>query len=168
MQASVPTTAVDNEYELFPEGTFVGELSGAELRERDDGRADLQVSFSNTAPFSENDPDTGGRTFSGKIAVVRDGINVTDVGDFSDQDLPWAIRKAGALFGGLAEAVGAGQRDEETGQVYLDVAQLLGALQDGDFAGESAVFEVTHFSFTPDDEDDEITLDQFNRIGALS
>lgn len=168
MKAHVPTSLVDNEYELFPAGTFVGKLSGATLRENSDGsRVSLRVSIGDTQPADEEQPDTNGRTFSGDVAVRWDGQSVTEIADFSDDNLPFPLRLGAARLAGLAECVGAAERDTETGTVSTDFARLIEALQDGAFEGETVGFSVQHRSYE-NANGDEVETDDFAKIGIVS
>lgn len=166
MQATVPTSLVDNEYELFPEGTFVGELASATRRDNDEGdRVSLRVSLANTRGLGGDAPETGGRTFSDDIVTVWDGISVAEVSDFSDDSLPYPLRLGAARLAGLAEACGAAQRGDNG--VAVDFAAFVEALQEGEFEDREVAFEVNHRSYENNDGE-EVTRDEFQRIGPAA
>lgn len=165
MRAHVPTSLVDNEYELFPEGTFAGELASAERQEYDDGeRITIRAAFANTRGLGEDAPETNGRTFTGEIPVRHGGQSVTEIADFSNSEIPFPLRLGAGWLAGLAEAVGAATRDEETGVVDVDFAEFLEALQDGEFKDREVAFEVRHRTYENNDGE-EVETDDFRRIG---
>lgn len=166
MLARVPTALAENRYELFPTGTFTGLLSGAESRSPldDDSWRLIRLSVSDTAPFSNEDPDTNGRGFNDDITVLTDGVMLTEVEDFTNQDIPFPIRRSAGLLAGLALAVGAATPDDN-GYLNVDFASFIEALLEGTFENEEIAFEVSHY--TPNKEGAE-TRDQFARIGPAS
>lgn len=164
MLATIPTSLVDNEYELFPEGTFVGKLADAKTRTFDGGDAVINVSITDTEVV-EGDQDPGGRTFTGRITFTQGGLNVLEVSNFGDNTLPFGIRRAGGLLAGLAEAVGAVQRDPSGAPVALDLEAFVDSLLTGEYAAAPVRFTVTHY--TPKKSGSK-ARDEFLRIGPAS
>jgi hypothetical protein len=146
--ANVPNALVDNEYELFPEGTFIGKLTGAKTRTFDSGDQILNLSFGSTMPATEEDPETGGRAFTGRVQLKRQGLSILDIADFGP-NVPFPLRRAGGLLAGMAEAVGAGVRGEDG--VAVDLGEFIDALIEGDYENANAKFRVVHNSWTRDD-----------------
>jgi len=164
--AHVPSALVDNEYELFPEGTFTGKLVGAKMRTFDSGDQILNISVGGTAAASDEDPDTGGRTFTGRVQLKRQNLSILDITTFGP-NVPFPLRRAGGLLAGLAEAVGAGERGDAG--VDVDLEDFIEDLMGGAFENAELLFEVTHNSWTrkdPSDPDKKITTvrDEFRQI----
>jgi hypothetical protein len=152
---------VDNSYAVFPEGTYTGALSGAEVRDpKSDGSwLTLKVSLDDITPM-DGTADPGRTKFNGDLTILTDGHDLREIEDFSNRDIPFSVVRSAGLIAGIAEALGVASR--ENGQVDVDIRQVLEALTEGNFAGERVAFEVTHYSPKNSDK----TYEQFNRFGA--
>jgi|TARA_A100001037_G_scaffold91951_1_gene83355 hypothetical protein len=161
MQATIPTSLIDQSYETFPEGTYSGDIDSAAIRDpKGDGSwLTLKLGLDGVAP-NEGTNDPGRTRFTGDITVATDGYDVREISDFSDRNVPFPVRRAGGLLAGLAEGLGIVQRNG-TNMVAVDVSQVLDALTEGNFSGERVAFEVTHY--TPASGK---TREQFNQFGV--
>lgn len=141
MRARVPTAAIDNSYEAFPEGAYDGQIASATLRDPngDGSWLILKLGLDSIVP-KEGTSDPGRERFSGDITIETDGVNVFDVEDFGNGKLDFRIRKSGALLAGLAEGLGLVTR--ENGQVDVDLREVADSLIDGQFEGETVGFEI--------------------------
>ena len=162
MRASVPTAVVDNTYENFPQGNYDGEIREAELRDvnNDGSWLTLKVGVDNITP-REGTANPGRDRFQSDITIRTDGVDLFEVTDFSNPDLPFGIRRAAGLLAGLGEGLGVAERTVEG--VSVDLKAVAEALIDGKFKGERVGFEVTHYTNKKDK-----TFDQYNRFGAAS
>lgn len=169
---TVPTALVDNDYELFPEGAFMGVLSGAAQKEFDWGTI-LNVSLAKTSPLDEGGAETNGRTFTGRISLSHDGVSLFDITSVEGATFP--LRKAAGLLAGLAEAVGAVERTN--GSISLDLEDFVEALTGGVYEDQAVLFRVSHNSWETKDSAGEVvrdgsgspvinTRDEFFQIGA--
>lgn len=163
MRASVPTAVVDNTYEVFPQGYYDGDIAAAELRDpnKDGSWLTLKVAVSNITP-KDGTQDPGRSAFQSDLTIKTDGVDLFEVEDFSDRDLPFGIRRSAGLLAGLAEGLGVATR--ENGSVQADLRAVAEALIEGNFEGERVGFEVAHY--TPKDSDK--ARDQYNRFGPAS
>jgi hypothetical protein len=162
MRASVPSTVVDNEYSLFPQGTYEGEIATAELRTPKEGWQVLKLAVENVAP-REGTGDPGREKFQSDITILNEGVNVLEVADFSDPDVPFQIKRAAGLLAGLGEALGVAER--VNGVVHADLKQVAEALIAGEFKGNKIAFEVTHFQGKKAGSK---ARDQYNRFAPAS
>lgn len=164
MRASVPSTIVDNEYSLFPEGAYEGKIASAELRDpKGDGSWKvLKVALEDVTP-REGTADPGREKFQSDITIVNDGIDVLEVTDFASQEIPFQIRRAAGLLAGLGEALGVAER--KNGVVHADLKAVAEALIGGEFKGEKISFEVTHFKGKKEGSK---PRDQYNRFGPAA
>lgn len=160
MRARVPTAVVDNTYEAFPEGYYNGKITGAELRDpnKDGSWLVLKLATGDVTP-KEGTADPGRSAFSGDITIKTDGVDLFEIEDFTDRNIPYPVRLSAGLLAGLAESLGVGTR--QNGAVEADLKALAEALIDGNFEGESIGFSVKHW--TPKGGD---TRDQFGSFGA--
>lgn len=164
MRARVPTQLVDNEYEAFPKGFYDGDIDSAEVRDpKDDGSwLTMEVGFASITP-KEGTNDPGRSRFSNGITIYSEGVHVKDVEDFSNNDLPFGVRRAGGLLAGLAEGLGVATRDDD-GYLDVDIEAVIDALTSGEFEGERVGFQVGHYSPKNSDK----TYEQFERFGPAS
>lgn len=164
MRARVPGSVIDNDYENFPEGFFDGDLGVAEVRDvhGDGSWLSLEIPTSNITP-KEGTEDPGRSTFSTGITVLTDGVDLTEVDDFSNGDIPFGVRRAAGCLAGMAEGLGVAERDD-AGNVDVDLAAVIDALTSGEFEGERVGFEVSHYSPKGSDK----TYEQYNRFGPAS
>lgn len=164
MRASVPTSVVDNEYENFPKGYYDGNIDSAEVRDPNDDGSWLMIRLAvDEITPKEGTADPGRGRFSSDITVKTDGVDLFEVEDFNNPDLPFGIVRGAGLLAGLAEALGVGERDEQTGQVVADLEAVAQAVTGGQFEGERVGFGVSHYTNSKGD-----TYDQFERFGPAS
>jgi len=163
-KARVPGSLIDNEYQTFPKGFYDGDIASAEIRDpRNDGSwLSLELGMENVTP-KEGTEDPGRSSFSTGITISTDGVHVTEVEDFSNGELPFAIRRAGALLAGLAEGLQVTTRDD-SGVVEVDIEAVVNALTSGEFEGDRVGFQVDHYSPKNSDK----TYEQYNRFGHAS
>lgn len=161
MRAAIPTSLVDNSYENFPEGTYMGAIDSAEVRDvKNDGSwITLKIGLSDIKPF-EGTSDPGRSRFQAEITLTTDGVNLFEVTNWADKNVPFGIRKTAGLLAGLAEGLGVAQRTPAG--VECDLEAVVDGLTTGQFAGERVGFEVVHYSPKNSDK----TYDQVNRFGA--
>jgi hypothetical protein len=162
VRASVPTSTVDNTYEVFPKGVYDGNLSGAQQRDvnGDGSWITLKLSVSDITP-KEGTADPGRTAFNSDLTLKTDGVDLFEVENFNSRDVPFGIRRSAGLLAGLAEGLGVAAR--ENGIVSVDLAAVVTALVDSQFDGERVGFEVSHY--TPKGGE---ARDQYNRFGPAS
>lgn len=163
MRASVPTSVVDNTYEVFPQGYYDGDIVEAEVRDPngDGSWLTLKIRTENITP-KEGTEDPGRSAFQSELTIKTDGIELFDVDNFNDRSIPFGLVRAAGALAGLAEGLGVATR--ENGAVDVDLRQVAEALAAGQFNGERVGFQVTHYS--PKDSDK--TYDQFGGFGPAS
>lgn len=143
MRVSVPSAVAHNKYEAFPEGFYTGEISEAKQVQSQDGSwRGVSISHGSVLP-NEGTDDPGRNRYTATLTIERDGVNVLEVADFTDDSLPYGIRKSGALLAGLAE--GLNIAEVANGQIDFDPEALVEALLEGTFEGERVSFEVTNW-----------------------
>lgn len=159
MRANIPTALVDNAYEVFPKGTYVGRIDGAEVRDvKNDGSwITLKLELSGISAV-EGTEDPGRTRFSSDLTISSDGTSLLEVTNWGDSNIPYGVRKSAGLLAGLAEGLGVAERGPNG--VSADLAQVVEALTEGQFKGEQVAFEVDHYSPKNSDK----TYDQFNRF----
>lgn len=162
MRASIPTAIVDNTYENFPEGTYVGSIDGAEIRDvKDDGSwITMKLSIGSITP-ADGTEDPGRKRFTGELTLVNDENDVRTMTNFGQGAHFGLVRTAG-LLAGLAEGLGVAERTPQGVQVDLDA--VISGLADGQFAGEQVAFEVTHYTSKSNGK----TYDQYAKFGPAS
>lgn len=162
MRVSIPTALVDNTYENFPEGTYVGTIDGAEIRDvmNDGSWITLKISVDGVSPIG-NTPEPGRQRFTGEVTLVTDGSDIRTLTDFG-KDTHFGLVRAAGLLAGLAEGLGVGERTPQGLQVDLDA--VINGLADGQFAGEQVAFEVTHYTSKKSGK----TTDQYAKFGPAS
>lgn len=163
-RARVPGALIDNSYENFPKGFYDGDITGAEVRDPngDGSWLTLKLSVDNITP-KEGTADPGRTRFQGDITLRTDGVDLSEVEDFGNGDIPYGVRKAGGLIAGIAEGLNVATRGDD-GVLDVDLAAMVDALTSGDFEGERVGFEVSHYSPKTSDK----TYDQFNQFGPAS
>ncbi|KKL73638.1 hypothetical protein LCGC14_2072920, partial [marine sediment metagenome] len=139
---NVATNIVDNVYEPFPEGTYMGSFADCDMKtSQDNSWAGLELSFTDVEPVGDSPED--GRPFKDTITIRVKDVSILEVEDFSA--LPkeqFALRLGVGLLAGLAEAFGAATRTEDG--VDVDLEGFLASLQDGSFRGLEASFITRH------------------------
>lgn len=141
MRVSIPTSGIDNTYEAFPEGAYTGEIASAALRDPagDGSWLVLKVGVNNIVP-KDGTADPGRNRFSGDITIQTDGVNLLEVEDFANGEVPFTVKKAADLLAGLAEGLDVVSRED--GRVEVDLREIFEGLIDGQFEGETVGFEI--------------------------
>tara|TARA_R110002020_G_scaffold121916_3_gene277024 strand:+ start:17856 stop:18353 length:498 start_codon:yes stop_codon:yes gene_type:complete len=165
MQVTIPTSLIDQSYEAFPEGTYSGELDSSELRDpKGDGSwLTLKLGFDEVMANTGTD-DPGRSRFTGDITIATDGYDVRELqeSDLRNKNVPYSVRRTSGLLAGMAEGLGIVQRNG-TGGVTVDLAEIVEALTEGNFAGERVAFEVSHYTTAAGKTREQIK--QFGRAG---
>ena len=164
MRARVPEAVVDNAYELMPTGNYDGAIVSAVIRDpNNDGEwLTLRVSIEGVTS-RDGTADTGRDRFQSDLTIRTDGVDLFEVEDFTNGEIPFGIRRAAGLLAGLAEGLGVESRAD--GAVEVDLRSVTEALIDGQFAGEQVAFEVSHYKGTKPGAK---ARDQYNRFGIAS
>mgnify|MGYP006283097509 CR=1 FL=1 len=163
MRAPIPTGRIRNRYDPFPQGTYRGRLTEAEVRDPT-GEGEwltIEVTVEDIEPVGETD-DPGRSTYSDDLTIQTDGLHVDDVEDFTNDEVPFGLVRTAGLLAGLGEAVGALEIDDGAVENAVDISPILSALNEGEFDGEIVGFEIGHWT----NNDDEVN-DQFAAFGAL-
>ena len=165
MRIDIPTSIVDNDYEVFPVGKYNGTISGAKVRDPngDGSWVIAKVSVTDVTP-REGTAEPARNAFSGDITLRntdKDG-NVVDVRDLDriTDKTPFPVRRAAGLLAGLGTAAGVADRTD--GRVSVDLGQVAEALVNEQFNNQRIGFEVTHYL------KDGKPRDQFTVIGPAN
>ena len=156
----IPSNVVDNRPAPFPIGTFQGELGDTEERWTPDQESQfLRLSFVNNSAADDNTEDCGNRIMRDDLCLRYRGESLYDYEEVTG-DMPFLLRRAAGLIGGLAVALGSVGRDA-SGGVDLDLAEFVADLQEGQYAGSEIRFNVEHNEWKPKDagEDDPPRVD---------
>lgn len=139
----VPTSIVENTYEPFPEGTYMGTYSDFSIRDNADGSwMALDLTFTDIQPADDTSPEDG-RPFTGSVTIRVKDVSLVDVDDVSS--LPrelFALRLGAGLLGGLALAFGEAHETDEG--VDFDLENFISKLQNGAMQGKQAAFVTKH------------------------
>lgn len=167
MRVQVPSAVVNNSYKAFPQGSFDGTISAAQVRDiKNDGSwVVIKLSLDKVTP-REGTPNPGRDRFSGDITLVntdREG-NTVDLRQLTEinGDTPFSIERSAGLLAGLGAALGVAEVDD-AGNVGVDFSQVAEALVDGQFAGQRIGFEVSHYTTSKNE-----TRDQLATIGMAA
>jgi hypothetical protein len=149
----IPSNVVDNRPAPFPIGTYQGELGDTEERWTPDQESQfLRLSFVNNGAADDNTDDCGNRIMRDDLCLRYRGDSLYDYDEVTGE-MPFLLRRAAGLLGGLAVAFGATGRDA-AGGVDLDLASFVADIQEGAYAGESVRFNVEHNEWTPKDAEE--------------
>lgn len=164
LRVNVPTNIVDNSYEIYPEGNYDGDIASASIRDvlGDGSWLTLKVSLDGVTA-RDGTADASRDRFQSDLTIRTDGIDLFEVENFANGEIPFGIRRAAGLLAGLAEGLSIEGR--ESGQVGVDLKEVAEALVDGQFEGERVSFEVAHY--TPKKEGS-TARDQYNTFGVAS
>ena len=145
----IPSNVVDNRPAPFPTGTFQGELGDTEERWTPDQESQfLRLSFVNNGAADDNSPDCGNRIMRDDVCLRYKGESLYDYEEITEE-MPYLLRRAAGLLGGLAVAFEAIGRDDDSGDVDLDLAGFVADLQEGAYAGSETRFNVEHNEWKP-------------------
>ena len=149
----IPSSVVDNRPTPFPTGTFNGELGDIEDRwTQDQSKQFLDLAFVNNAATDDNSPDPGNRIMRDSLCLRYNGDSLYDYEEVTT-DMPFLLRRAAGLLGGLALALQATGRIAG-GDVDLDLADFVADLQEGVYAGQPVRFNVEHNTWKPKDAEE--------------
>lgn len=139
MSVTLPKSIVENAYEPFPAGTYMGVYADCGIAKNQDGSwMALELTFVDNEPIGDSPPD--GRPFKDTITIRVKDQSILDFDDFSA--LPkelFGLRLGAGLLAGLALAFGEATEDED-GNVEVDLDSFIDNLQNGSLQGRTAAF----------------------------